>query len=241
MKNLLLILIFITTIYSNDDLLNDFNDEFEKSKVEVYDPLSGYNKIMTGFNDTVFTYVLNPVSTGYSYVIPEIGRIGISNFIDNLKFPIRFTNNLLQLKFQNSFEELGRFLINSTIGIAGLMDPAEKYFNLQAHNEDFGQTLGFYGVGSGFHVVLPFLGPSNLRDMFGLVADAYVSPLNDASALNYKIPDDTTETIIASSLEVVNTTSLNLGQYETIKKDAIELYPFLRDIYEQKREKEIKE
>ena len=101
------------------------------------------------------------------------------------------------------------------------MNPAEKYFNLERKPEDFGQTLGYYGVGEGFHVVLPFLGPSNLRDMVGLVADSYTSPLSNtgSSDLRYKIPDTQTQSLAIRATSVVNGTSLRLGLYESLKKD----------------------
>jgi phospholipid-binding lipoprotein MlaA len=237
------ILLFNIVVASDEVITNDFSDEFTEQKVEVFDPLSGYNRVMTSFNDKAYVYFLNPVAEGYATVVPEVARIGVSNFFDNILFPIRFVNNLLQFKFKNSVEELGRFLMNSTFGILGLMDPATEQLGWEKHNEDFGQTLGFYGVGSGFHIVLPLLGPSNLRDSVALVADGYVSPINyfGNSDLNYKIPNNDEQTIYIATGKVINRTSLTLGQYESLKKDALDLYPFLRDIYEQKREKEIKE
>lgn len=227
--------------YERNNFISDFSNEFESQKVEVYDPLSGYNRIMTTFNDNVFIYVFNPTTKAYVKVVPETARVGLSNFFDNLLFPIRFVNNLLQFKFQNSVDELARFLVNSTFGILGFMDPATTELGIEKHKEDFGQTLGFYGVGSGFHIVLPFLGPSNLRDTFGLIGDSYVSPITDTSALNYKIPNDSSQTIYVGSAKYINDNSFDLGKYENLKKDALDLYPFLRDIYEQKREKEIRE
>lgn len=228
---------------NSDEFDDEFADEFQDSKVEIFDPLSGYNRVMTSFNDGVYTYALNPVATGYTYVFPQTVRVGISNFFSNLLFPLRFANNLLQLKFQNSAEELGRFLINTTFGLAGFMDPAKTELGWEEHNEDFGQTLGHYGVGEGFHVVLPFLGPSNLRDMLGIVADSYVSPLSTtgSSDIQYKIPNNTLENVGITAATTVNSTSLRLGQYESIKKDALDLYPFLRDIYNQARKKQIEE
>ena len=227
----------------DDDFDDEFNDEFEEEKKEVFDPLSGYNRLMTSFNDTVFINVLSPVAKGYGYVLPQTIRVGISNFFNNLLFPIRFTNNLLQLKFKNSAEELGRFVVNTTWGLGGFMDPAKNELGWKEHNEDFGQTLGYYGVGEGFHIVLPFLGPSNLRDMTGLVAASYMSPLSSTGAedIKYKIPKNSLESYSITAVSTVNDISLKQGQYENIKKDAFDLYPFLRDIYNQKRKKEIEE
>lgn len=245
MKNIIFgILLLFNIVLASDDVANNtFSDEFNDEKIEVFDPLSGYNRVMTSFNDKVYIYVFDPVTRGYNAVIPEVARSGLSNFFDNLLFPIRFVNNLLQFKFKNSAEELGRFLINSTFGLLGFMDPASDQLGWKEHNEDFGQTLGFYGVGSGFHIVLPILGPSNLRDAFGLVADGYVSPLNyyGNNDLNYKIPNNDEQSIYIATGKQINKESFNLGRYQNLKKDALDLYPFLRNIYEQKRERDIKE
>lgn len=245
MKNIIfsLFLLFNVAIASDKISSSSFSDEFSDEKLEVFDPLSEYNRVMTSFNDKAYTYFLNPVSKGYSTVVPEVARTGVSNFFDNLLFPIRFINNLLQFKFKNSAEELGRFVINSTFGLLGVMDVAGENLGWKEHDEDFGQTLGYYGIGPGFHIVLPFLGPSNLRDSLGLVADGYVSPINNFgdSDINYKIPNNDEQTIYIATGKSINKTSLRLGQYESLKKDALDLYPFLRDVYEQKREKDIKE
>lgn len=247
MKNLILILLLINFSFANennnDNFDEEFNSEFSTKKEEIFDPLSGYNRIMTSFNDKVFINVLNPVAEGYAYITPETMRIGINNFFENILFPVRFSNNLLQLKFKNSSEELGRFLINTLWGLGGFMDPATKELNMQAHKEDFGQTLGFYGVGEGFPIVLPFLGPSNLRDMVGIIGDSYISPLSTMgdSDLRYKIPNNLVQELGIQTFNVVNSTSLRLGQYESLRKDALDLYPFLRDIYSQARKKQIEE
>ena len=230
---------------------DEFEDEFAASEQEVFDPLSGYNRVMTGFNDRFYFFVLDPVARGYRWVLPGTARRGVKNFFHNLLFPLRFVNNALQLKATNAGEEFLRFSINSTIGILGFWDPAKEWFGLEAHEEDFGQTLGYYGVGGGFHVVLPFLGPSNLRDMFSLYPDLQMDPVNYVENRPYNFPKQegeylgvsrqTLQAIDLTLLKTVNTESLRIGQYENLKKDAIELYPFLRDVYEQNRAKLIRE
>ena len=234
-----------TDIQESENQINEFEEEFSAQETNTTsDPLSGYNRVMTSFNDTFFTYLLNPVAKGYAYILPEPLRIGISNAFDNIRFPIRFANNLLQGKFQNSSDELERFIINSTVGVAGLMDVASDHMTtpIPAHDEDFGQTLGHYGVGSGFHIVLPFFGPSNARDTIGVVADGYISPLIYIENLEkYKIPNNTDQSLGILTVDIINKTSLHLGEYESLKKDAIDLYPFLRDTYEQKRNSDIEE
>lgn len=227
----------------NDDFAQDFDSEFIDKNIEIFDPFSGYNRIMTTFNDKVYINVLNPVAKSYAYVVPEPARLGIDNFFNNIMFPVRFANNILQFKFKNSAEELGRFIINTIWGLAGFMDVAKSELGWKAHKEDFGQTLGFYGVGGSIHIVLPFLGPSNLRDIVGMSTDSYVSILSTvgSSDLQYKIPNTQMEQVGIITFDVVNTTSLKQGQYEALKKDALDLYPFLRDIYTQARKKQIEE
>lgn len=228
-----------------EDQTEGFEEEFSVQETNnTIDPLSGYNRVMTSFNDVVMIYLINPIAGAYAYVMPQPIRIGVSNAIDNIQFPIRFANNLLQGKFQNSSDELERFIINSTVGVAGLMDVATNHMTtpIPAHDEDFGQTLGHYGVGSGFHIVLPFFGPSNVRDVVGFVADGYTSPLVYIENLEkYKIPNNRDQSIGIITVDVINKTSLHLGEYESLKEDAIDLYPFFRDTYEQKRNSDIAE
>lgn len=217
-----------------------FSQEF-KEETEIFDPLEPYNRVMTSVNDYLYVNLLTPTARAYSKVLPKDARVGISNFFQNITFPIRFVNNILQFKFSYALEELGRFGVNSTVGILGFMDPAREYLNLQERKEDFGQTLGYYGVGEGFHIVMPLLGPSNLRDRLGSFADGYIAPPSYYSVFSDKITDKFLESMAINTFNSINSTSLNLGQYESIKKDAIDLYPFLRDSYTQIREKEIKE
>ena len=235
----------------DEEFDDGFEDEFESAEKEIFDPLSGYNTVMTEFNDGFYVYVLDPVARGYEWFMPDLAQRGVKNFFHNLLFPIRFVNNALQLKPINAGEELFRFIINSTVGIFGLWDPAKEWFDLEAHEEDFGQTLGYYGVGGGFHIVLPFLGPSNLRDMFSLYPDMQMDPVYYVENRPYNLPKKEGEYLGMSRqavqqsnlliLKTVNQESLRIGQYENLKKDAIELYPFLRDVYEQNRAKLIEE
>ena len=235
----------------DEEFDDGFEDEFENAEEEIFDPLSGYNSVMTEFNDGFYVYVLDPVARGYRWVMPDPARRGVKNFFHNLLFPIRFVNNALQLKPINAAEEMFRFIINSTVGIFGIWDPAKEWFGLEAHEEDFGQTLGYYGVGGGFHIVLPFLGPSNLRDMFSLYPDMQMDPVYYVDNRPYNFPMKEGEYLGLSRqtiqqtnllmLKTVNRESLRVGQYDNLKKDAIELYPFLRDVYEQNRAKLIEE
>lgn len=217
-----------------EDEFGEFEDEFDVAEAEsIFDPLSAYNRSMTRFNDGFFDWVIYPVAEGYKIILPEGGRIAVNRFFKNLFFPIRFINNVLQLKYDKAAIETGRFIINTTVGLFGFFDPAIAWFKLKPQPEDFGQTLGFYGVGSGFHIVLPFLGPSNLRDLLGKVPDLYVTPLTYL---------DPVEAAYASeSYRRLNDASIRMGEYQSLRKDALNLYTFLRDAYERNRVAQIKE
>ena len=233
MKTKVLMLEQNNTKVEDDEFDNEFGDETK----EVFDPLEGYNRLMTEVNDKIYIYAFNPLSKGYAFITPKPIRVGVSNAFDNIKSPIRFVNNILQFKFDHSMHELGRFMINSTIGVLGLFDVATKS-GIKRYHEDFGQTLGYWGVSSGFHIVLPFLGPSNLRDTLGFAVDTTISPTTN-SGFKYQIPKNNLESLEYASLYYTNKNSLHLGEYENLKKDALDVYTFFRDSYEQKRAKEI--
>lgn len=219
---------------SEDDFDDDFEDEFEDQDLpDLFDPLSGYNRAMTVFNDKFYFWLAKPVSKGYSYIVPEPARLSVSRFFKNILFPLRFLNNILQFKFKGAGIELSRFCINSTVGILGLADPAKEWLHLEAHPEDFGQTLGHYGVGGGFHIVLPIWGPSNIRDLVGMVPEYYTNPV--------QLVEPDIDELAVQSYEKLNKISLHIGEYETIRADALNLYTFLRDAYETNRKKKIEE
>lgn len=149
----------------------------ENEQDSARDPLEGFNRAMYTFNDKFDRYLLKPVAKGYRAITPKPVSRGISNFFSNLHDPGIMLNNLLQGKPKQAGSDLGRFLANTTLGIAGLFDVASK-MGLEKHSEDFGQTLGKWGVGEGPYLVLPFLGPSNLRDGPALVVDWETYPPN---------------------------------------------------------------
>lgn len=232
----------LKTIEKSEDTAEDlaqFSDEFEEQ--EVYDPLNGYNRLMTGFNDSIYIYLLKPAVSSYRSAVHIKIRESIRNFFNNLYFPMRFVNNILQGKFLNSFQESERFVVNSTLGVAGLFDPALSYFEIDPHEEDFGQTLGFYGVGSGVHIVLPLLGPSNLRDAISLYPDSLLSFIDYENRSYWTLTDTTSEYIVARTVKEVNNLSFEMQKYDKMREDALDLYPYLRDVYEQYRKKQIEE
>lgn len=140
------------------------------------DPWEGINRPIFSFNDTLDTYALKPLAQGYQFVMPGIVQDGIHDFFNNLGEVKNLANNLLQAKFQRAGVDTSRFLLNSTLGLAGLIDVATP-MGLQRSDQDFGQTLGRWGVKSGPYLVLPFLGPSTLRDAPAILPDAYANPV----------------------------------------------------------------
>src|SRR6185295_2330405 len=141
---------------------------------ENHDPLEGMNRGIFWFNDEVDQHVLEPVAEGWDKITSDAVKNSVSNFFQNLRFPINAVNNLLQGKPGQSASEVGRFAVNTTVGMFGFFDPASVW-GLEPHHEDFGQTLGCWGVPPGPYLVLPLLGPSNPRDTVGLVADSMCS------------------------------------------------------------------
>lgn len=200
--------------------------------LEVFDPIEPFNRGMFWFNDKLYFYLLKPIARGYR-VVPEPARESVSNFFSNLGTPVRFANSLLQLKMEDAGTELGRLVINSTLGIGGLFDPAKAWFDLERKEEDFGQTLGNYGVGSGFYIVWPLFGPSNTRDTVGMVGDFFLDPL-------HYIEMKPVERVGLTALDKETDLSLDKDTYEGIKQEALDPYLFVRNAYEQYRDGKIK-
>lgn len=217
------------------DADEEFDDIPEEELEEdfIADPLEPINRVFFHFNDKLYFWVLKPVATGYKKVAPEPLRISVRNFFSNLFTPIRAVNCLLQGKFKGFGNELLRFVANSTVGMLGFMDPAKTALNIEKQDEDFGQTLGLYGLGPGFFINWPILGPSSLRGTVGLVGDGFIDPLN-------YLVDSTMYNAATRGYEQVNTTSLTIGEYESLKKAALDPYVSLRDAYYQYRKNKIK-
>ena len=191
-----------------------------------YDPLERVNRPIFWFNDKLDVFVLEPVAKGWDFALPDRIQKCISSAYDNVKFPIDFTNDLLQGKPKDAGTTLGRFLLNSTLGVVGLFDVAAAA-GLPPHDEDFGQTLGVWGVGNGPYLVLPVFGPSTLRDAAGRAVD---SPLRVWPFFVGTIPS-----IAISSVEVVNWRSRNIATIEDLKKGALDYYSLVRNGYLQNR------
>ncbi len=222
-----------SNLEEKDEFLDEFESEFEEKAVTVADPLSFWNRAMFHFNDKFYFWLLKPVARGYKAVIPGVVRTGARNFFRNIFTPIRLTSCILQGKVKAGGTELTRFVVNSTVGILGVADPAQKYFKLEMSDEDFGQTLGVYGIGNGFYLVWPLLGPSTLRDSVGMAGDWFLNPINYVQSVE--------ASVAIWSYEKINETSFRIGDYESIKEAAVEPYEAFRDAYIQYRKNKVKQ
>ncbi len=224
---------------SEDEYGNVTEEEVEgatQQAATIRDPLQPFNRAMFQFNDRLYFWALKPATKGYMRVVPESFRILFRNFYTNVKAPVRIVNNLLQLKPGAAGRELGRFVINSTVGVGGLRDCAKECFGINGRDADFGQTLGKYGVGFGFYLVWPVLGPSSPRDTVGYVADQYLTPWTYLGSSTLS-----PATVGIYLHQTINSTSFHLGEYEALKKAAIDPYVAVRDAYVQYRKKLIEE
>ena len=190
------------------------------------DPIEGFNRAMFAFNEGLDTAIVKPVATGYEAVLPSPVRTGVTNFFGNIADLLIGVNNLLQGKGADALSDLWRVAINSTIGILGTFDIASE-FGLEKHNEDFGQTFGRWGVGSGAYVVLPVFGPRTARDTVGLVLDIAADPLTHLGA------SDGRDVLLV--LRGVNDRANLLPADKVIEEAALDKYSYIRDGYLQRR------
>lgn len=194
------------------------------------DPLEGFNRGIYKFNDVADKAVIKPISKGYKAIAPTPVRTGINNFFDNLRTITSVFNNLLQLKFANAFSESGRFVINTTFGLAGFIDVAGMD-KIPVHREDFGQTLGHWGVGNGAYLVLPFFGPSTLRDASGLIVDTATT---DPITYTHNIGEIRLHNQLRVAQFIDKRTEL-LDASDIVDEASLDPYAFMRDAYLQHR------
>jgi phospholipid-binding lipoprotein MlaA len=201
---------------------------------EEYDPWERFNEPMFSFNRNLDRYVLKPVAKVYNKIMPEPFQIMIANGFDNIAFVPRFVNNLLQAKWGGAGRELGRFLLNSTIGVGGLFDVAKDHWGIQKSREDFGQTLGVWGSGPGPYLILPFLEPLTVRDGIGKAVDGLMDPLSWLLPFIW-------DRFGMKAGEVLNDRSLNLDLFQGFEESVIDMYSAVRHAYLQRRQRLIKE
>lgn len=199
---------------------------------EVHDPIEPVNRAIFRFNMFADEWVLEPVARGYRYVAPQPVRRSVANFLGNLRSPVIFANDLLQGERDRAGVTLGRFMINTTLGVFGLFDAASA-FGYQPHQEDLGQTLGVWGTPPGPYLMLPFFGPSNVRDAFGRVGDWYISPLNQCCL-------DLHDQLALTGTGAVSDREASIELFDDLKANSLDLYATLRSAYAQRRQAEIR-
>jgi phospholipid-binding lipoprotein MlaA len=200
------------------------------------DPLEPLNRKTFAFNQHVDQFFIKPIAKGYRRAIPRTGRDGIRNFIRNLHEPIVLVNNLLQGELKRAGTTLGRFLANSTLGIAGIMDFAGRH-GLKPQTGDFGQTLYVWGVHEGPYLVLPVMGPSSPRDAVGMVTDLFTNPILYVTPhFKYR----TSFSVGVAVISGVDERSRNIDTLDEVQRETVDFYAALRSLYRQDRAAELR-
>jgi len=228
----ILILFLNNNLYgaASDDVQTESTD-FETSRFEdeVFDPLEPFNRAIFSFNNAADKIILEPMSKGYKK-LPSPVQSGISNFLSNLRMPLVVVNQLLQGQGKNARESTGRFLVNSTIGVFGLIDVADK-IGLEEKKEDFGQTLATWGVGDGFYIVLPLFGPSNVRDTTGMVLTYATDPINA-----YAVTEGEAWIVpLRTAVNAIDQRSKIIDEVNALRDNSIDYYAAVRSSYYQNR------
>jgi len=201
--------------------------------IQNNDPLEPFNRAMFSFNDKLDQAVALPLARAYVRVFPEPIRYSIHNLVETLDLPITFANDILQIKPVRAAQTIARFALNSTIGLAGLADVATKV-GIPDHSEDFGQTLGYYGLGEGPYLVLPLLGPAPPRDLTGRIVDIFFDPVTYID-----LREKTWWSIGRETVELIDTRARNIDALENLRQSSIDFYATTRNIYRQYRNAEI--
>lgn len=195
------------------------------------DPFEPVNRGVFAFNEVVDNAVLQPVARAYRFLVPEYGRQRVTNVLSNLTMPVVFLNSVLQGDPGNAFSSLFSFVLNSTLGIGGIFDFAGANTDLKVNREDFGQTLGVWGVGPGAYIMLPIIGPSSARDTVGMVADWFSDPFNYA---------DNEIVITRTVLRTIDARAGTLDLTDEVYRTSLDPYATFRSGYLQKREAMVK-
>jgi phospholipid-binding lipoprotein MlaA len=199
---------------------------------ERSDRLEPFNQAMLTFNRKADDWILHPVAAKWARIMPQPARASVGRFFNNVSVIPRFANDLFQLQFKQGGTEVARFGINSTLGVAGLFDPADNWFGLKQEDNDFGLTLAKYGVGEGPYLVLPLLGPSTVRDALGGVADGAMNPMN------YVVSGTLPFEAVGKAISAINTRSENLDRFDNVERYSLDLYGAVQDAYLQRRVQE---
>jgi len=205
------------------------------SNEAISDPLEGMNRFIFSINLAGDKLVLRPAAELYRFAVPRVGRDMVRNFLDNLETPVILANDLFQGEFERAVTTSSRFVINTTLGFAGVADPATN-MGFVRHEEDFGQTLGSYGVGPGPYLMLPIFGPSNLRDAGGKVVDHFLDPVNQYAHNT----DRDYLTLVRSGMSAVDSRERAIETLDDIERSSIDFYATIRSLYLQRRAADIR-
>ena len=235
-KNVIIFLILINCVSynlfaSDADQVSTDSEDFDTTSIEdeIYDPFETVNRAIFSFNNVADRIVLEPIAKGYKK-IPSPIQSGINNFLSNLRAPLVVVNQLLQGQGENAAQSTGRFLVNSTIGVFGLFDVAEKV-GLEEKEEDYGQTLATWGVGDGFYIVLPLFGPSNLRDTSGMVLTMLTDPINA-----YAVSEGEAWLVpMRTAANAVDQRSQIIDEVNALRDNSVDYYAAVRSSYYQNR------
>ena len=217
------------------DGLGARNDDLATEILEDYDPWERFNQKMFAFNHGLDRHVVKPAAKAYDVVMPEPWQEMIGRAFDNLRWPVRFVNNLLQRKWEGAGRELARFLINSVAGVGGVFDPAKDYWGIQPSAADFGQTLGKWGAGAGPYLVLPFLAPMTIRDGIGMGVDSATNPLG------YFVTPFIWDGLGLKVGDTVNDRAQNIELYQGLEETVVDLYSAVRNAYLRRREQRVRD
>jgi phospholipid-binding lipoprotein MlaA len=201
------------------------------------DPLEPMNRFFFDFNQKLDKHAALPAATFYTSTVPNPVRNGLHNFLANLSGPVSVANNVLQARVESAGTEAARFLINSTVGVAGIFDVATGW-GLPDHTRDFGETMGVYGIGQGPYLVIPFSGPSAVRDLAGSYADGFLSPLY---YLHVQFTGKQYVGLVKSALGTVDNRANNIVTYRDIERNSVDFYATMRDYYRQRRERQVED
>jgi phospholipid-binding lipoprotein MlaA len=212
------------------------DDETEAASPSVNDPFIKFNRVIFSFNDGLYRAAIRPAAKGYETVIPRPARRGLENFFDNIRFPVRFTGALLQAKGARATREVGRFVVNSVLGVGGLFHVSDRFTALEAEpTEDIGQVLGYWGIGTGPYLVLPILGPSDTRDLLGRVGDGALTP----TWWRFDHYRKWQVRLAVQSTDAIQATPGILRSYDAFKENALDPYLAVRNAYLTHRASEI--
>ena len=224
------------SLYAEDDFLSedDLYGDFEDERRVIRDPLQPVNRAIFKFNDFVYVNVLRHVANGYTTVTPDFVERGVSNFFQNLRYPVRLAGNLLQGRLKGAQIETERFLVNSTLGVAGVYRAADHFKRMQPiESEDIGQAFGAWGIGEGPYLVLPFMGPSSMRDLFGMLGDRAVNPLDQPFSVLQQF--DWEWQLAIGTAEFISSSPDIIRLYMQVRENAIDPYSAIKSGYMERR------